>query len=100
MRASKAAELVKARPQFAPFKGELPPLNPDIINKNVPQLQAHGLINRDLDTPPNTGGGSTKLSLIQNVIWNDCVIYCVILSCFENDSCDHANDFLNDCEIC
>ncbi|KYB25164.1 hypothetical protein TcasGA2_TC010675 [Tribolium castaneum] len=63
MRASKAAELIKARPQFVPFKGELPPLNPEIINKNAPQLQSRGLINRDLETPPS---GSTKLSPIRH----------------------------------
>lgn len=62
MRASKAAELIKARPQFVPFKGELPPLNPEIINKNVPQLQSRGVISRDLDAPRS----STKLSPIRH----------------------------------
>ncbi|KAJ3643944.1 hypothetical protein Zmor_026624 [Zophobas morio] len=60
-RASKAAELIKARPQFAPFKGELPPLNPEIINQKVPQLQNRGLT-RDLESPPRS---STRLSRVR-----------------------------------
>lgn len=61
-RASKAAELIKTRPQFVPFKGELPPLNPSAISRNA-QIRERGIINRDLDTPlaPLT----TKLRLVQ-----------------------------------
>lgn len=50
-RASKASEYIKARPQYVPYKGELPPLDPKFLNTNVPQLQSHAVLNRELDTP-------------------------------------------------
>ncbi|CAH2005520.1 unnamed protein product [Acanthoscelides obtectus] len=58
---SKASAFIRARPQFGKFKGELPPLNPEFINKNAPQLQT-GSLSRSLDTPPPSG--STRLSKV------------------------------------
>nr|XP_023024529.1 protein Skeletor, isoforms D/E-like [Leptinotarsa decemlineata] len=52
-RISKASAFITGRPQFGQFKGELPPLNIDSIDKNAPQLQASArVLSRDLDTPP------------------------------------------------
>ncbi|VEN64735.1 unnamed protein product [Callosobruchus maculatus] len=59
---SKASAFIRARPQFGKFKGELPPLNPEFINKNAPQLQT-GSLSRDLDTPA-VPSGSTRLSKV------------------------------------
>ncbi|KAJ8942165.1 hypothetical protein NQ318_002555 [Aromia moschata] len=70
-RVSKAAEFIKAMPQFGKFKGELPPLNPSFIDKNAPQLRAKsGVLNRELDTPlPSSPSylpqGSTRLSRVK-----------------------------------
>nr|CAH7763715.1 unnamed protein product [Callosobruchus chinensis] len=59
---SKASAFIRARPQFGKFRGELPPLNPEFINKNAPQLQS-GSLSRDLDTPA-VPSGSTRLSKV------------------------------------
>lgn len=66
-RGSKAAELIKARPQFVPFKGELPPLNPDVLfdTKHVQRDSNVGVLSRDLDTPLPPPSGSTKLTRIR-----------------------------------
>lgn len=64
-RASKATELIKAGPQFAPFKGPLPPLDPRYMNTDVPQLQSQGVISRELDAPALTR--ATRLSLIKQL---------------------------------
>ncbi|XP_017786521.1 PREDICTED: protein Skeletor, isoforms B/C-like isoform X1 [Nicrophorus vespilloides] len=61
-RSSKATEYLKARPQFLPFKGELPPLN-HRVDPNAPQLQTR-VLNRQLDTPVQP---VTKLKLIRNL---------------------------------
>ncbi|KAJ8920299.1 hypothetical protein NQ315_011960 [Exocentrus adspersus] len=51
-RMSKASEYIRTMPQVGKFKGELPPLNPEFIDKNAPQLQSKSsVLNRDLDTP-------------------------------------------------
>lgn len=65
-RASKATELIKAGPQFAPFKGPLPPLDPKYMNTDVPQVQSRGVISRDLDAPPSLVR-ATRLSLIKQL---------------------------------
>ncbi|KAJ8933618.1 hypothetical protein NQ314_013908 [Rhamnusium bicolor] len=72
-RVSKASEFIKAMPQFGKFKGELPPLNPEFIERNAPQLQSRaGVLNRDLDTPslPSSASlylpqGITRLSRVR-----------------------------------
>lgn len=71
-RLSKASAYITARPQFGRFRGELPPLNIDFINKNGPQLQSSaGVLNRELDTPslPSESDqriSSTRLSRIKS----------------------------------
>lgn len=62
-RVSKAAELIRAGPQFVPFKGDLPPLDPKLMNTDVPQLKARAAISRELDAP-SVSSGPTKLSLL------------------------------------
>lgn len=50
-RASKAAELIMAGPQFAPYRGpDLPPLDSKYVNTGFPQLQSRAL-SRELDAP-------------------------------------------------
>ncbi|KAG5872437.1 hypothetical protein JTB14_029439 [Gonioctena quinquepunctata] len=69
-RISKASAFLTARPQFGQFKGELPPLNIDFINKNAAHLRSNvGVLSRDLDTPalPAESGlpqGSTRLTRV------------------------------------
>lgn len=68
-RLSKASSLIRAGPQFVKYKGELPPLNPEFINKNAPQLQTRtGALSRSLDTPslPDPVSGSTRLSRVRS----------------------------------
>lgn len=62
-RVSKAAELIKSSPQFVPFKGDLPPLDPRFVNTDVPQLKSRGALNRDLDAP----SAPTRLSLVRQI---------------------------------
>ncbi|KAF7274039.1 hypothetical protein GWI33_013275 [Rhynchophorus ferrugineus] len=66
-RGSKAAELIKARPQSVPFKGDLPPLNPDVLfdTKHLQKPTHAGVLSRDLDTPLPPPSGSTKLTRIK-----------------------------------
>ncbi|CAG9835622.1 unnamed protein product [Diabrotica balteata] len=71
-RLSKASAYLTARPQFGRFRGELPPLNLDFINKNAPQLQnSAGVLNRELDTPlPSENEQktiSTRLSRVKSI---------------------------------
>lgn len=62
-RVSKAAELIKSSPQFVPFKGDLPPLDPRFVNTDVPQLKSRGGLSRDLDAPL----APTRLSLVRHL---------------------------------
>lgn len=62
-RVSKAAELIKSGPQFVPFKGDLPPLDPRFVNTDVPQLKSRGGLSRDLDAP----SAPTRLSLVRQL---------------------------------
>lgn len=64
---SKAAELLKRKPQYGPFRGELPPLDLKHVDKNAPQLRSRGSLNRNLDTPLP----STKLSPIKYLVRAD-----------------------------
>ncbi|XP_066144270.1 uncharacterized protein [Euwallacea fornicatus] len=58
-RGSKATEFLKAHPQSVPFRGELPPLSPNVLF-NANPVRNSGVLNRNLDTPlPPTG--TTKL---------------------------------------
>lgn len=63
-RSSKAYEYIRARPQYVPFKGELPPLDTKYLLENAPQLQPRNtVINRELDTP-DLPSQSTKLTRV------------------------------------
>ncbi|XP_018334814.1 uncharacterized protein LOC108743722 [Agrilus planipennis] len=59
----KAAELLRSGPQFAPFKGDLPPLDPKIINSFGAKTQ-QATLNRGLETPRTGDAGVTKLKLV------------------------------------
>ncbi|KAF5269717.1 hypothetical protein FQA39_LY08640 [Lamprigera yunnana] len=61
-KSSTATELLKSRPQYGPFQGDLPPLDPHLINKLPSQLQFQRVINRNLETPPSQE--TTKLVLV------------------------------------
>lgn len=62
-RVSKAAELIKSSPQFVPFKGDLPPLDPRFVNTDVPQLKSRAGLSRDLDAPSLP----TRLSVVRQL---------------------------------
>lgn len=62
-RVSKAAELIRSSPQFVPFKGDLPPLDPKFVNTDIPQLKTRGGLSRDLDAP----SAPTRLSLVRQL---------------------------------
>lgn len=62
-RVSKAAELIKSGPQFVPFKGDLPPLDPRFVNTDVPQLKSREGLSRGLDAP----SAPTRLSLVRQL---------------------------------
>lgn len=70
-RSSKAAELLRLSPQFGPFKGEIPPLDPKNINiANLPQLKSTAVLNRDLNAPvpapaPSNPSQTTKLTPVK-----------------------------------
>ncbi|KAK5644469.1 hypothetical protein RI129_005769 [Pyrocoelia pectoralis] len=64
-RASKAAELIKTGPQYGPFKGELPPLDPSFIKKSTTQFHFPRVLSRDLETPPPQE--PTKLKLVRQL---------------------------------
>lgn len=61
-RGSKATELLKAHPQSVPFRGDLPPLSPNVLFTGNP-VRSSGVLNRDLDTPL-LSSGSTKLQRV------------------------------------
>lgn len=61
-RGSKATELLKAHPQSVPFRGDLPPLSPNVLFTGNP-VRSSGVLNRDLDTPL-LPSGSTKLQRV------------------------------------
>lgn len=66
-RGSKAAELIKAFPQSVPFRGDLPPLNANVLfNVKSRQPNTHqGVLSRNLDTPLPPPSGSTKLKRVR-----------------------------------
>ncbi|XP_060530055.1 protein Skeletor, isoforms D/E-like [Cylas formicarius] len=67
---SKATEFIKARPQFGPFRGELPPLGSDVLfdgKEPYHRTPKAGVLSRELDTPlpPPPGSSSTRLTRVE-----------------------------------
>ncbi|KAB0794806.1 hypothetical protein PPYR_11645 [Photinus pyralis] len=62
-RSSKAAEIIKTGPQYGPFRGELPPLDPNFIKKSATLFQIPRVLSRDLETPAPQE--PTKLVLVR-----------------------------------
>ncbi|KAL1494772.1 hypothetical protein ABEB36_010317 [Hypothenemus hampei] len=64
-RGSKATELLRGHPQSVPFRGDLPPLDPNVLFKeNSAAAPNTGVLNRNLDTPLLTSG-TTKLQRVR-----------------------------------
>ncbi|KAF5296682.1 hypothetical protein FQR65_LT10223 [Abscondita terminalis] len=59
---SATSELLKTRPQFGPFKGDLPPLDPHFLSKIPTQFQFQRVLSRNLETPSSQD--PTKLVLV------------------------------------
>lgn len=62
---SSQANRLRLSPQFGPFRGEKPPLNPSNVKiASIPQLGRHASINRDLSAP-DSALEKTRLSAVR-----------------------------------